>query len=70
MAKKANTTLKIQFTKVPNPWYLAYAKGDVVALETKQAKEIIAAGYAVEVEEEADTNLPDPKTKPPKEKPN
>ena len=66
MAKKETT--KIQFIKVPTPWRLAYAVGNVVELEAKQAKEIITGGYAVEVED-ADTNLPDPKTKPPKEKP-
>lgn len=62
----------MQFIKVPTPWRLAYAVGETVVLEEKQAKDIIAAGYGVEVEDEtaaADTNLPDPKSKPPKEKP-
>jgi hypothetical protein len=41
---------KIKFIKNPFVFLLAYSLGDVVEIETKQAVELIEAGYAVEAE--------------------
>ena len=47
-------TVTIEFVKHPVAFKLAYFPGDVVSMESKQAKELIAAGVAVISEGQSD----------------